>query len=448
MLLKSIFYLSVFALIFTLFAFALPDAHAATVTAVISGDWNAGATWSSGLVPADADDKIIEAGFTVTVSTLVSNSANINNQGTIDITSAGTIANPGGTITNSGSITNSGTLADTGGTITNSGSITNNLTGHINNNFGTITLNSPLSIITNNGIIANNDIITITSGTINNNLSGTILNNLGGTINNNDSITNSGTIQHIFPTATYSGSGTLTGTGIIALLGTVSADKNLSTLGYPVNITNFSVTDPDFLNINSGITLTIPSGYTLTNTGTITNSGTIINTGTFTNNGIITVSNTGSSVGIQNSGGGTLTNNSGGIITVSNTGSTIGIYNPSGTITNSGTITVSNTDGYGIYNDGTITNNSGGLITVSNSGVSSIGITNNLGTITNTGTITVSNTGISTGISNGGTITNSGTITVSNSDIQTIGISTLGTITNNSGGLITVSNTGYYGIRN
>ncbi|MCI4432740.1 MAG: hypothetical protein JHC41_03955 [Nitrosopumilus sp.] len=137
---KHVVYLSVFALIFTLSVFAIPVAHAVTVAAATSGDWDTGATWVGGAVPGIGVDKIIPAGITVTVSTLVSNSDNINNYGTINITSGGTIHNVAGTISNNnGTITNSGTLTNTSGTISNFYSITNNLTGHINNNSGTIT---------------------------------------------------------------------------------------------------------------------------------------------------------------------------------------------------------------------------------------------------------------------------------------------------------------------
>src|SRR5437867_2700804 len=62
--------------------------------------------------------------------------------------------------------------------------------------------------------------------------------------------------------------------------------------------------------------------------------------------------------------------------------------NSGGTISNSGTITVSNPSSTGIYNRGTIS--SSGTITISNTGVVSSGI-QNYGTLSSSGTLTVSN---------------------------------------------------------
>ena len=72
------------------------------------------------------------------------------------------------------------------------------------------------------------------------------------------------------------------------------------------------------------------------------------------------------------------------------------------------------------------------------------------GTLSNSGTVTVSNTGSNSwGISNpqGGTITNSGTLTVSNTGSSSYGVDNAGTFSNS--GTITVSNSGStYGIVN
>ncbi|AJZ75402.2 beta strand repeat-containing protein [Candidatus Nitrosotenuis cloacae] len=123
--------------------------------------------------------------------------------------------------------------------------------------------------------------------------------------------------------------------------------------------------------INPGITVTIPSE--VGNTGTITNFGTL------------SVQNTGDS-GIRIFNGGVLNNP--GIINLVNaggTGMTIGSPAASGMLINSGTVNI-------------LTSSINGGITV-----------RSLGVITNTGTITISNT-VGTGLDNIGTITNSGLI--------------------------------------
>jgi hypothetical protein len=95
------------------------------------------------------------------------------------------------------------------------------------------------------------------------------------TISNSGTLSNSGTINHIFSTTTYFGIGTFTNTGTIAIRGTISSNTNLSTLGYPIGITTFSILSGNTLTINSGTILTIASGYTINNLGIVSNSGTI-----------------------------------------------------------------------------------------------------------------------------------------------------------------------------
>ncbi len=125
--------------------------------------------------------------------------------------------------------------------------------------------------------------------------------------------------------------------------------------------------------INPGIAVTIPSE--VGNTGTITNFGTL------------SIQNAGDS-GIRIFNGGVLNNP--GIINLVNpggTGMTIGSPAASGTLINSGAVNI-------------LTSSINGGITVRSQGV-----------ITNTGTITISNT-VGTGLDNIGTITNSGLIQI------------------------------------
>ena len=310
--LKNIIYLSVFAvLIFTLFT--VQDAHAATITAVASGNWNTPATWSSGTVPLVSDNKIIPSGITVTVSTTLGNNGIITNSGTIiipnttislGISNSGAITNnAGGTITisntdpnNSNGISNSGTITNNaGGTITISNSI--NGPGIGNNgisNFGTINNSGTITI-------SNTNFFSIG---INNNSGGTITNNAGGTI----TISNNAGIG-IFNKL----GGNIDNSGIII---TSSIGSNREAIDNSGTITN-----------NAGGTITISPTGTF---GIINQSFGIVS-----NSGIITISNN-IGTGIINNSGGTITNNAGGTITISNTGGT-GINN-SGTISNPGTI--------------------------------------------------------------------------------------------------------------
>jgi hypothetical protein len=96
-----------------------------------------------------------------------------------------------------------------------------------------------------------------------------------GAISNSGTLSNSGTVVHVFSSAVYSGVGTFTNTGTIAIRGTISSNTSLSTLGYPIGIAAFSILSGDTLTINSSVTLTIPSGYTINNSGTVSNSGSI-----------------------------------------------------------------------------------------------------------------------------------------------------------------------------
>ena len=221
--------------------------------------------------------------------------------------------------------------------------------------------------------------------------------------------------------------------------------------------------------------LIIPNGTTLSIASPAGGSG-LINNGIITidSGGQITTSNSGTSTtdrGLDNIG--IITIMSGGQITVSNTAGGIGIFNNFlHTLTNSGTITLSNSvNSIAIDNLGTFTNNLGGQIAISGAGD---GIRNNTppnATFTNSGLITITNSPVfgianlhplnntstgeiriqntgGTGIANSstgpGTITNSGLITVSNTGgdgiTNNVGLGTP-TITNTSTGQITISNT-------
>jgi hypothetical protein len=139
-------------------------------------------------------------------------------------------------------------------------------------------------------------------------------------------------------------------------------------------------------NTKEGIIGNFNANFATLNVKNIGGEG-INNTGTLENTGLLKIENSApSSVGILN--GGFLDN--AGPVTVANSDG-YGIYNwdfpVAATINNSGTIDIKNTESSnGIFNLGTITVENSGEITVANVGSESIGI-DSIGTISNQGTI-------------------------------------------------------------
>lgn len=135
------------------------------------------------------------------------------------------------------------------------------------------------------------------------------------------------------------------------------------------------------ININPGVFVTINPGITVTSSGEVNNQGTVTNLGT------LNLQNSNES--FRSFGGGTISNS--GTINIINTGgSGLAFGSPTtvGSLTNTGTIIISNTS-------------AGGGITI-----------NALGSVTNSGTMIVSNTagfGITVGT---GTLSNPGTILI------------------------------------
>jgi subtilase family serine protease len=146
--------------------------------------------------------------------------------------------------------------------------------------------------------------------------------------------------------------------------------------------------------INSGDSLTINSGVTLTVTGTIANSGTISNSGTIHNSGTI-------------SGSGKFTSF---MLSVTNTGTiTDPVTIPSGTLSSSYTLNfpvIVPSGATRIINSGvTFTINPGVVVTINSGGTIS-----NLGTIANSGTV-----------NNSGIINNHCTATITGNPVNNIG---------------------------
>ncbi len=304
----------------------------------------------------------------------------IQNQGEMqfnkELINKGSIDNSGNliaksTITNSGDIDNSGVMEDVSiiensGTVSNSGTmevatLDNQSSGRIDNTAGTMTVTGTL---TNSGTVSN--IATIEVATLDNQSSGRIDNTAGtmtvtGTLTNSGAVSNSGTME----VATLDNSGTINGSGSLSITGgTISTSEG---------------------SIEQG-TLSIATGATLNNTGSVTvgtlnNSGSVTNSSIFTVNGITTNSGTVSNSGtmevvtLDNQSSGKIDNTAGSV--------TVGTLNNSGNVTNSSIFTVNG-----------ITTNSG---TVSNNGTMSLSNLLNENTINNSSILVMKGNSVNNG---------------------------------------------------
>ena len=148
-----------------------PSASAATVQWIntAGGNWSVGANWSSGSVPTSADDVVITADGTYTVTlnvaatvntltlgaasgtqTLAISSTTLALNGASSIAANGTLALSGGTLTLAAPLTNAGTFNWSGGTINGAGGLTNNAAFNLT---GAGTRYWYQSTLTNNGTV-------------------------------------------------------------------------------------------------------------------------------------------------------------------------------------------------------------------------------------------------------------------------------------------------------
>ncbi len=316
---------------------------------------------------------------------------------------------------------------------------------------GTITA-ACLSPITLSGdlVVANTGSVTPPSGTaiINHGSIGTLTNNgllsvSGG--NNDEGIYNTGTIDALTNNGTIDVAANLFAAGIDNQV-SISALTNSGLISVQAQGSVWGIRDNGGIGTltNSGtISAVAASGSAL---GVFNNAGSI---GLLTNSGLIEASGGVLGYGILNNNGATIsTLSNSGRISAAVGGSSIavatGIVNRGniGTLTNSGTITVTAPTGSGIENQGSITaiNNSGLIDVVAAGGGDGAAAISNSGTIrslVNSGTIIGEciPVGVCTqgdGIQNSGTIgtlTNSGTIQGVNYAIDNL-IGTLNTISN------------------
>ena len=363
----------------------------------------------------------------------------------------------------SGAIGGSGGVTLTGGTETLSG--TNTYTGATTINGGTLTITAGGSItsnVTNNATFNNSGTVTgnlTNTGTANNNLTITGAVNNAATFNNNAGATVSGLLTNTAGTTTNAGQlngganvtgGVVTNTdlisGSVAISGTGQVNNNLTITGTVNNAATF--------NNNAGATV---SGLLTNTAGTTTNAGQLngganVTGGLLTNNDLISGS-------VAISGTGQVNNNltiTGAVNNAAtfnnNAGATVSglLTNTAGTTTNAGqlngganvtggTLTTTGTIGGGLSNAATVNANGGainGAIVNSANGMFNVG-----GTVTSNstffnasgGTLAVGSAGSYT---LQGMLTNSGVVTVANGGQL---IDTVGGITNNAGGAITVA---------
>lgn len=327
-------------------------------------------------------------------------------------------------------------------------------------NEGTITLANTASTamrITNNGTAQN-----AASGTINVNGSNSYalaaddgatatLNN-AGTININNGATGSYAMYGKNATLTNETSGTINvlQSGTTAMFTQVGKLTNKGKINLAAaDAIGLYVTEGQAVN-DSGATIDVNSNGKAMNvvgTGSITNSGTINlnaanayglyaqNGGTATNSGTIKLNSSGTAYGMYGSGGAKLTNNS------SINGKAENAYGMYGSnMTNAGTISITGTGtgaSYGMRSTGGTVSNTGQIEVTASQGYG-ISLTGS-GTATNLGTITVTGTGSDTSYgmygSGGAKLINNGTINVNSTSGTAVGMYATG-----SGSLIT--NTG------
>lgn len=356
-------------------------------------------------------DIVINAEDYTLFSTTDSDEGNFQNNGNVTVGAGGSkviIAGDGNNITNSGKIDlngKDGFIIYTKG----NGSVTNNGTLEIgedsNNSHGIYMSETATGTVLNDlkGIInvkgTNSSGMTLASDTDTVSITNKGKINVDGTGSKGITSTKGGTVNNEGTITIADGSAAIEAAG-----GTVNNKAGAS-------ITTEKDSSADGINISSNAN----SGATVTNDGTITvnGSGSAINSSisatspaetsnTINNNGVITITGNGNGIWADTA---TVTNAAGARIEVG--GSGYGIRASKGSITNSGTITVSGSNGTGMSGGGTLVNDK--TITASGSGSKGMEVTTG-GTGTNNKDITASGSNSSGIYVNGGTADNIGTI--------------------------------------
>ncbi len=437
---------------------------AQTVTWNGDGDninWTDADNWDTDTVPVTGNDVVISGSSSVVTLTGTHTVRMVTISSSADLTiSSGAILNiDGATLDHGLETTGSGNVIINNGTINITGITTANRDGIYSK--GTFTNNGTIDI---DGVTGSNgDGIYVAVGTFTNSSGATItINNVGADSIRTDD--NSGT------PAIFSNEGTIT---ITQTTGDDGIYVNDSSTFNNTGIITVSGTGGDCgIMIDDGGTFNNNSGGTFTVNATINDQIFIDNTGIVTNTGTINLNNSGD-LGLYVTDQGVFTNNTGGNVTITDaTDDSIQINNSTANISNSGTITTQNgsLDGLDLLGGGIFTNNSGGNLVINQPTGEGIRLNASGGTLTNSGTITITGSGSgvapgdngievsggtltnATGATltltnifddgiyiNNGTINNTGTINVSNTGEEGLFMSTDSSFTNNSGGSLVVN---------
>lgn len=411
-------------------------------TAINSGHINmngnnaVGMTANGGTVINDKSGTITLNGGNGTIFTTTNDGTAINNGDIVinaeDYTLFSTTDSDEGNFQNNGNVTvgaggSKVIIAGDGNNITNSGKI------DLNGKDGFIIYTKGNGSVTNNGTLEIGEDSSNSHGIyMSETATGTVLNDLKGIINVKGTNSSGMTLASDTDTVSITNKGKINvdGTGSKGITSTKGGTVNnegtitiadgsaaIEAAGGTVNnkagasITTEKDSSADGINISSNAN----SGATVTNDGTITvnGSGSAINSSisatspaetsnTINNNGVITITGNGNGIWADTA---TVTNAAGARIEVG--GSGYGIRASKGSITNSGTITVSGSNGTGMSGGGTLVNDK--TITASGSGSKGMEVTTG-GTGTNNKDITASGSNSSGIYVNGGTADNIGTI--------------------------------------
>jgi fibronectin-binding autotransporter adhesin len=398
-----------------------------------SGNWNTAGDWSGGVVPNNGSGKT----YAVTISNGEAETVTLNLSATVSDLTLGSEA------TLQSAAGDSLTIAS-GGTLTNSGTILFNTTG------SNITIASG-GTLTNNGTLdleASGETLSVT-GTTTNGANGTIEIEGGSAATFTGSVNNSG----MFITGFSGGDNTVTVTGTF----TNAAGATLALEGSGDVMSVNALSNLGTLTLDSGTTLTITgggSGVTDVAAGTTYNIGGTFNVknGSTTTNALASLTSVEGTLDLQN-GKTTSITPTGGTLTISNTGSinlsqasaTTTTLSITGNVNNSGAVTTGFSGGTNTVNvSGTFTNAAGATLelesstdavnvnALSNSGTIEIGDSANSGA---TLTITGGGSGV-TDIAAGSAIELYGNFNVVNSGKTTSALANLNSVE----GTLTIEN--------
>jgi hypothetical protein len=407
------------------------------------GTWAATGTWVGGVAPNGNDDVVIATtavnSVTLGVALTQYGTLTINNgaslaMSTFLLTLNSDLINNGGTTSGSGGVTIAGTAPQNIGSFTTTGTVsmtktagTATFTGNVNG--AALTINGSGGTLNLGAGLTHqfNGVVTLTAGTLNggsstlneNATSATAWNGTGSVFTAGTGTVNFGAAgnQTLSASATTFNNLTISGSGAKTLGATTTINGNLTLSGTATATTGANLAISGSLTVSTGTTFTFGANYILGVTGTTSI------TGTYTDN---------------STGAKTLT----GDVTISSGGvwseTAVSTYSIAGNFTNNATTFTATT---GIHTFSGTGKTISGSTTIS---IPNVAIT---GTVTNSGTLTVT-----TALTGAGTLTNgdgtTGTLNIGGTSAITTLIATAAgnTVNYNSTGAQTVKNVNYYNL--